>query len=456
MGVRSGNIPTPEGVDRARPPVGLLPYSSGGGTILRLGYPLYPSTRRETPRRTVTDLYSNHPGAIGPWSGRRFELAILAIGLFALVCSGAWSGAAGTPIHSMDRSPMTAGRFASPFPTPIRHVVIIMLENEEAKVVLANGTYERSLAHTYAYASQFYSPLHYSLPSYLAATSGYTTNYLGRIYQANVGGLAQSANLTWKEYEESMPVPWYLGKGITSGGYDPYHNPFALYEPFINNSAACAQHMVNFTKLNTDLAADRMPNYAFIVPNVTHDGHNSSLTVSDTWLSGWLPQLLNSSFFRSAALFLTYDEGTTNLGVNGSSGGGHVYFAMISPYARAGFSSTVNYTEFNVLTTTEWLLGLGSTHTHDNWSTYPPMRDLFDFPVRVSGTVETRAGTPLAGVRVLDGTGNSSRTNASGGFTFELRDGNYTLSVARGSGYHGRLRLGVVGTPIGGLVLRVT
>lgn len=344
---------------------------------------------------------------------------------------------------------------AVPFPTPIRHVIVVILENEEASTVLANGSYERTLADTYAYADELYSPMHYSLPNYLAATSGYTSNQFVPVRQVNVGTLATNANRTWAEYEESMPTPCDLSSGITAGGYDPFHNAFALYEPFINDTADCRHHMVSFTAWNAAVAAGHVPNYALLVPNVTDDGHNSSLAVADAWLSHWLPPLLNDSFFSSSAIFITYDEGTTDAGVHNSSGGGHIYLALVSPYARMGYWSQVNYTTYSLLTTTEWLLGLGSTHDHDNWTTYPPMKDLFAFPERVSGTVETANGTAVAGLEVSDHDGSSVRTNLSGGFSLVLPSGNFTLYVAPATGYKGHLAVRVSANPISGLVLVV-
>ena len=376
--------------------------------------------------------------------------------LAALLCLvtpllAASPAAAGTLV-----APATAIPFgAAPLPTPIRHVIVVFLENQEAKDVLANGSYERSLASTFAYADQFYAPMHYSLPNYLAATSGWTTNYFAPGTHVNVGGLALSAGRTWKEYEESMPYPCDLAPSMTPAGYDSDHNPFALYQPFINHTSACQSHMVDFNVWNSDVAAHAVPNYALVVPNVTHDGHNATLSGAEAWLSQWLPSVMNQTFYRSSAIFVTYDEGISNLGPNGTTGGGRVYFALISPYARAGFVSETNYSTYSLLTTTEWLLGLGRTYNHDSWTTYPPLRELFAFPVPVSGQVVDALGTGIAGIAVSDHAGVTARTNASGGFVMMLRPGNYTLYVSQTSGYVGRLAVSVGTSPITGLVLSV-
>ncbi|MFI5414165.1 MAG: hypothetical protein ACHQ16_00610, partial [Candidatus Lutacidiplasmatales archaeon] len=51
-----------------------------------------------------------------------------------------------------------------------------------------------------------------------------------------------------------------------------------------------------------------------------------------------------------------------------------------SPYAVPGFNSSTQYDDYNLLTSTEWLLGLGHTGHNDNWSANSPMQDLFSFP----------------------------------------------------------------------------
>lgn len=372
-----------------------------------------------------------------------------------LVCSG--SVAAGSVAPSAAPGTISGGpATAHSFPTPIRHVFVIMLENEEASNVLANASYEASLASKYAYANEFYSPMHYSLPNYLAATSGYATNYFAPVKTVTVGSLAQQAGLSWKEYEESMPAPCDLSTNLTqSPAYDYWHNPFAMYKPFISQRANCVKHMVNFTQFDSDLAVGNLPNYGFIVPNITDDGHNTGLGWADQWLAGWLPNLLGAPVFASSAIFVLYDEGTSNLGINGTVGGGHIYLTLVSPYARMGYRSPVNYSTFDLLTTTEWLLGLGHTGNNDSWTQHPPMRDLFSFPQTVSGTVTNAAGSPLAVVRVRSSDHVSTWTNATGAFSLTLPQGNWTISVALKGGLKGSLSVTVQGAPLSNLVLVV-
>jgi phosphoesterase family protein len=270
----------------------------------------------------------------------------------------------------------------SPFPTPIRHVFLLMFENTEFGDVMRNGSYERSLASHYAQAGQYYSLEHYSLPNYLAVTSGTVSNFFKVVPTVNLGDLLNARNLTWKGEEESMPVPC---DSIDGTAYDLFHNPWVMYADIVNHPTRCANHVVNFTALNTSISTGHFPAYSFIVPNRTHDGHDTNVSVADTWLHGFLAPLINSTIFKNSVFFLTYDEGTSNLGPQNTSGGGHVYFAAVSPYAAMGHNSSTQYTDYNILTTTEWLLGLGHTGHNDNWTQYPPMKDLFSFPPTQKG-----------------------------------------------------------------------
>jgi hypothetical protein len=269
-------------------------------------------------------------------------------------------------------------------PTPICHVYVVFMENENVGSVLAHGPYEASLAKHYAFAAQYYSYMHYSFPNYLIATSGKATNYIHQLNATNLGDLLDSHKpaLSWEAYMQTMPVACDRN---SSGTYLNAHNPFVWYSDVYTNQSFCKHHDVPFASFTRALASGNsglLPTYALFSPNSTSDCHNSSIAHCDAFLKNWLGPLLTRPFFNSTVWFVTYDEGLDNstLGANGSKGGGHVYTAAISPYACKNYSSEVNYTDYSLLTTTEWLLGLGHTGYGDNFSSAPPMKDLFCFP----------------------------------------------------------------------------
>ncbi|MCI4324406.1 MAG: alkaline phosphatase family protein [Thermoplasmata archaeon] len=316
--------------------------------------------------------------------------ALAAVGVAIVLVGAALLGAvpsgstAVAPLHA-DSTPV--------YPSPIRHVVILYFENAEVGSVLANGSYFAYLADHYAFASQYYSVEHYSLPNYLAATSGITTNQFKVTKTKQIGDLVGNTGRTWGAFLEGMPYPCDPN---SSGTYDINHNPFMMYYDVVSNTAKCDSHVVNFTAWNADVAASKLPNYSFVVPNNTDDGHDTNVSVANAWLQTWLPPLVNGSLFSNTVFFLTFDEGTSNLGINGGSGGGHIYMAAVSPYTVGGYNSTTQYDDYDLLTTTEWLLGLGHTGHNDNWTTHPPMEDLFSFPAKKPSGHAPRNAADLA------------------------------------------------------------
>jgi Phosphoesterase family/Fibronectin type III domain len=339
--------------------------------------------------------------------------------LVALVLQGIvpLAAAGGAPIAPRG-SPVPAGgsRAAATFPTPIRHVVTVMLENEPRSAVLAQGPFERYLAATYASASSYYGVCHPSAPNYLAATSGSTwqcgsDNY--NVYNSsNIGDLMENASLpAWYGFMENMTHPCQTS---SSGNYAIKHNPFPYYYDIVKGAnSRCDRHDLPLTSWNGNVTNGTVPTYAWITPDQNHDGHNTNVSVADSWLKQWMSPLINDSWFNSTVFFVVWDEATgsnSNAGYNGTSGG-LVYLTAVSPYAKKNYTLTTNASHYNLLSTTEWLLGLGATGNNDSTSTFPAMKALFNFslgsapaaPTGLSATTKSASSIAL------------SWTNPSGG-----------------------------------------
>ncbi|HEV2317075.1 MAG TPA: alkaline phosphatase family protein [Thermoplasmata archaeon] len=271
--------------------------------------------------------------------------------------------------------------------TPICHVFVLYLENQEADKVY-NASYEHYLATHYAYAARYYSVEHYSFPNYVAATAGYVDNWVHPMAWKNIVTLLdnRTPQLHWTAFMQSMLYPcWRNG----TAAYRVDHNPFVWYDNLYDNLTSCRFHDQPFTTWSNDLATGNLPNYGFFSPNTTNDCWRFGLFGCDRWLRSWLSPLVNDSSFANSVWFITYDEGWSNdtASTNGTVGGGHVYTAAVSPYACAGKTSIHPYDAYDLFTTTEWLLDLprlGSPN-QDNWTADPPMKDLFCFPVGSTG-----------------------------------------------------------------------
>jgi phospholipase C len=94
--------------------------------------------------------------------------------------------------------------------------------------------------------------------------------------------------------------------------------------------------------------------------------------MGDQWLSTLVPKIINSSSFATTAVFITYDEGSTN---DTTGGGGHVPSILVSPFAKAGYVSHVEYSHYSLLATVEAIFDLGSLGRND--ASASAMGDLF-------------------------------------------------------------------------------
>lgn len=299
------------------------------------------------------------------------------------------SGFSGAPA-SAGTSPNTVKSScpALKLPTPVCHVFVIFLENQEAGAVMKRFNFEAYLATHYSYASQFYSIKHNSFPAYSAATSGYAHNPIVPLNRTNIVDLFHTAGpaFTWNAYYGGMVGTC---NRTVNNNYRPSHNPFVWYTDVYANQTECNANDINLTAFQTQYTAGTLPVYGFISPNVTDECLKVG-AYCDPWLRSFLNPMLNSTLFNSSVFVVTYDEGPLNdtAGINGGKGGGHVYTSIISPFVCKSYNSTKQYNHYNLFTTTEWLLHLGRLGVPgDSWIQHPPMKDLFCFANNGNGSV---------------------------------------------------------------------
>jgi hypothetical protein len=314
---------------------------------------------------------------------------------------------------------------------PIRHVFVIVLENEPFEVTFHENSIAPYLAHALpkqgALLQNYYAIGHLSLDNYIAMISGQAPNKAtqddcktfvdfvrtspgldangqalgeGCVYPADVKTLPDqldAAGFTWKGYMEDMGLdpareartcghPPLGAKDVTNRAvpHDQYgakHNPFVYFHSIIDDQARCDAHVVNLDALEADLATiATTPNYAFITPNLCHDGHDApcrngepgGLISADAFLSAWVPKILASPAFRKDGLLVvTFDEGTANDACCGEQplpggpppgrfgpGGGRIGAVLVSPFIVPGTTSAQDYNHYSLLRSIEDLFGL--------------------------------------------------------------------------------------------------
>jgi len=271
-------------------------------------------------------------------------------------------------------------------PPAYRHVVWIWMENHSYGDIIGNkaqAPYLNALASECGLATNYHNVSHPSLPNYLAATSGSGRDGLPFLSWLDCGPSVacdtSAASIfgqgeTWKAYQESMPSNCARSN---SGQYAVRHNPPPYYEKL----SGCASRDVPYAQLGTDLAANALPAFSFVTPNLIHDMHDGSIAQGDSWLARHLPALLNSAAYKSGttAIFITWDEGSgghqiENCATKTSDASCHVATIVVSPSTRAGTRSGILFNHYSLLGTAEQLLGLPRLNQA---SSYPTMTAAF-------------------------------------------------------------------------------
>ena len=247
---------------------------------------------------------------------------------------------------------------------PVKHVFVIVLENENADTSFGPDSQAPYLAKTLTAQGQFmpnyYGITHESLGNYVGMISGQGSNIetqsdcqfydemlpglpgpdgqalgQGCVYPAafhTVADQLAADGLSWKGYMEDMgnsatepqtcrhPALNSRDGTQTAKVGDQYaarHNPFVYFDSIVD-SPACAQNDVPLDRLPADLAADKTtPSFALISPNLCHDGHDSpcvdgepgGLVSADAFLQEWVPRIMGSpGFKKGGVLVVTFDE----------------------------------------------------------------------------------------------------------------------------------------------------
>lgn len=342
----------------------------------------------------------------------------------ALLFFALLSGLSGVPGTARAAAPMAAQ-------PPVRHVFVIVLENEPFDITFGPKSLAPYLAHALtaqgALLTQYYGIGHNSLDNYIALISGQAPNPdtqedchdfadfqpatgqldahgqlagHGCLYPASVPTVAdqlQQAGLQWKGYMEGMgstpnreaarcghaPVG---SRDHTNGEtmadrYADKHNPFVYFHAIIDREDYCGQHVVPLTELSADLQqAATTPNYAFITPDLCHDGHDApclngepgGLMSADAFLRTWVPRITASPAFRKdGLLIITFDEGTDGKACCGEQGlpggpqpgqygpgGGRIGAVLLSPFIKPGTVSDRPYNHYSTLRSVEQWFGL--------------------------------------------------------------------------------------------------
>jgi acid phosphatase len=281
---------------------------------------------------------------------------LTATALIALVVLGLTLGAvagsgSGSPVPSSPRRSVVLNRIA-----------VLVLENRSWGDVMGNPSapYLNSLARRGALETHYYAITHPSLPNYIALTTGGHKNVNGDCTTCRSSGRSlanqlEAAKISWRAYFESMRNPWTTSL-VPGAAYNPHYNPFAYTETL--RAPDPTADVTSFAALQRDLEQRALPRFAWIAPNVWHDGHNGKLATVDAFARRLVPEIV-AGLGPRGVLFITWDEGrrSDTQGAHGR-GGGHIPLLAVGPQARPGARVTVRANHYALLRTIETALRL--------------------------------------------------------------------------------------------------
>jgi len=270
------------------------------------------------------------------------------------------------------------------------HVLIVVEENHSYNSVIGSPSmpYLNGLASKYGLATQYYADAHPSLPNYFELTAGEGLSitgfegdsFNGVVTQDNVVRALTAAGKSWKCYAEALPALAYLGGD--SGAYLQHHDPFVYFSD-VQSSPAQAGNIVSSVQLDSDIANNSLPDYAFIVPDVNDDAHNcpagmstcsddQKLAAADQWLSAHIGPLVTGPAFQNSLVVVVFDESDLS---DTAFGGGQVAAVIASPLAKPGYQSKTVYQHESTLRL--MMEGLGVTDLPGGAATAPDMDEFF-------------------------------------------------------------------------------
>jgi len=246
---------------------------------------------------------------------------------------------------------------------PIKHVWIIVLENENYDTTFGANSKAPYLAKTLTSQGQllthYYGIGHFSLDNYVAMVSGQPPNPQtqadcmfyndfagtvgsdgiavgqGCVYPPEVKTIAdqlEAKGLTWKGYMEDMGTPCrhpdlnQHDDTQTARADDQYaarHNPYVYFHSIIDRPI-CKTGVLDLSALQGDLASvSPTPSYSFITPDLCSDGHDEpcidkrpgGLVSANDFLKTWIPRITGSPAYADGGLVIVnFDESGSGAG----------------------------------------------------------------------------------------------------------------------------------------------
>jgi phosphatidylinositol-3-phosphatase len=289
-----------------------------------------------------------------------------------------------------------------------QHVFVIMMENTSYTSLIGNpnAPWINFAANTYGLATNYTGVTHPSQPNYIATTSGslngVTTDNDVNLNVPNMVDQLEAHGKTWKAYMQSIFASGNTNKLADSAGnqlYERKHDPFVSYLDVQTNPERM-ENIVGFSRLDSDLDHNTVPDLAWISPDQCHDMHGRAssdpndlcsfshvqdlIRAGDTFLRQTVDEITESRAWKgNSVIFITWDESDFPFGDTSGccdapvgAGGGHVVTLVISHQVHEARTSEDAFNHYSMLATIEDAWNLGCLGFTCDTSNVQPMRDL--------------------------------------------------------------------------------
>ena len=356
---------------------------------------------------------------------------------YPIAVLAAWLGIAANA-EAQPASAYAADRAVSRY----AHVIVIVEENKNFEQTLdpAIAPNMARWAKEYGSAMHFYGEVHPSEANYVALLGGDTfgihdddafycrpalvdpechgaaaVGYVDHtVHAPHLGEQLDARGLSWKGYFEDLPAPGSLN--VWAGGLAPGGPEVGLYASkhsgFVNFASVQAdpkraEHLVGFDAFNADLAANRLPNFALVIPDQCNEMHGllihnpplgcdpadvaGLIRRGDKVLGELVTKIQASRAWRAkanVAIVITFDEGgdqrrdgccAVTPEATSNYGGGHIPTIVITNHGPRGVSDDTPYNHYSLLRTIEDAFGIMEHlgHAAETDKGVVPMTSLF-------------------------------------------------------------------------------
>jgi len=252
--------------------------------------------------------------------------------------------------------------------------------------------------------TNYFALTHPSEPNYVASVGG---EYFGmqndnlNMIPQNVSTLVdllEEKGISWAEYEQDMPESGFpgfqfLNQNTGANDYVRKHNPLIVYNSVANNPKR-ANLIKNFTLFEQDLQTNNLPQWMFITPNMTNDGHDTNITFAAKFSRSFLEPLLKDPRFNDerTLIVLTFDENENEGGdIDAQNRVDTILLGGAVPKHLVGTQDSTFYDHYSELATVE-----ANWHLH-TLGRYDVGANVFKFVAEKTGdVVRTLKNPPLS------------------------------------------------------------